>query len=203
MSLYPLMLEGTAIDVVIVGGGPVAARKARALAAAGARVDIVAEDFAPECTGLIADFSSVVLTTKAYDHRDIDRAMLVVCATNDTRVNAIIAKDAMDRGKLVNVADDPDLGNCVTAAVHRTGDIVIGVSAGGVPTAARRIRDTIARIIDDRYASAIAELAKLRRSLLDDARRDRWRDAADALTGPDFAEQVRSPDYVAKVARWR
>lgn len=203
MSLYPLMLEGAAIDAVIVGGGPVAARKARALLEAGARVDIVAEKFSPECESLGREFSLVCLTTGAYDFHDIDRATLVICATNDARINAIIAKDAASRGKLVNVADDPDLGNCVTAAIHRVGDIAIGVSAGGVPTAARRIRDAIARVIDDRYASAVSELAKLRRVLLDEERRDRWRDAADALTGPDFTEQVRSDDFAERVAQWR
>lgn len=203
MSFYPLMLAGSAIDAVIVGGGPVAARKARALLEAGARVNVIAEKFSPECEALSSEFQLLLLWNKAFDHHDIDLATLVICATNDARVNAIIANDAASRGKLVNVADDPDLGNCVTAAIHRVGDVVIGVTASGVPTAARRIRDAIARLIDEPYAVAVAELSKLRRSLLDQERRDRWREAADALIGPDFAEQVRSEEFAEKVARWR
>jgi siroheme synthase-like protein len=203
VSAYPVMLEGSAIDAVVVGGGAVAVRKARALLEAGARVDVIAETISDEMHALAAEFALLALTRKAYAHHDIDRATLVVCATNDARVNAIIADEADSRGLLVNVVDDPELGNFTTPAVHRSGDIVVAVSAGGVPTAARRIRDAIAKSIDARFASAVSALAALRSSLLETERRDRWHDAAAALTGPDFAQRVQAEDFAEQVAQWR
>jgi len=198
VSVYPLMLDGTAIRALVVGGGPVAARKARALLDAGAQVRVVARSVA-------ADLRSAVpgALEKSYEHSDIDDATLIVAATDDAALNARIADEARARGILVNVADAPDLGTCSTPAVHRSGDVVIAVSAGGVPTAARRIRDAIARLIDERYATAVADLATLRRTLLDSGRRERWHEAAEALTAADFHEQVESGRYAERVARWR
>jgi siroheme synthase (precorrin-2 oxidase/ferrochelatase) len=79
----------------------------------------------------------------------------------------------------------------------------VAVSAGGVPSAATRIRDAIGRVFDSRYSSALRELAQLRRSLLDAGRRDRWRDAAASLAGPDFCEEVESGQLAARIAEWR
>ena len=42
MSAYPLILDGTAIDALVVGGGAVATRKTLALLDAGASVRVVA-----------------------------------------------------------------------------------------------------------------------------------------------------------------
>ena len=47
MSGVPILVEGAALDVLVVGGGPVAVRKAAAFAAAGASVRIVALEPSP------------------------------------------------------------------------------------------------------------------------------------------------------------
>ena len=52
MSELPLMLHGEAIEALIVGGGAVAARKARALLAAGAHVRIVASELGADVRAL-------------------------------------------------------------------------------------------------------------------------------------------------------
>ena len=191
------------ISAVIVGGGPVALRKATALINSGAHVHLVALDVIPELTKLAADRRALRITREAYQATHIGDATLVVAATNDRDVNARIARDARVQGKLVNVADTPDLGNFVTPAVHRSGDVLIAVSAGRVPAAAVRIRDAAARSIDQRYADAIRELAALRRSLLDAGERDRWKEACAALVGEDFSAQVEGGEFPAKVAAWR
>jgi siroheme synthase (precorrin-2 oxidase/ferrochelatase) len=87
--------------------------------------------------------------------------------------------------------------------VLRSGNLVVSVSAGGVPAAAKRIRDALASKLDGRYASAVAHLAALRRALIDDGRRDRWSEASSALVGDDFCELVESGRFDERVARWR
>jgi hypothetical protein len=77
------------------------------------------------------------------------------------------------------------------------------VTTGGVPTAATRIRDALGRVIDDRYANAVRELATLRQSLLDRGERDRWTDATTTLVGPDFCEQIESGCFASRIAEWR
>jgi precorrin-2 dehydrogenase/sirohydrochlorin ferrochelatase len=197
------MLEGNAIEALIVGGGPVAARKARGLVDAGATVRVVARDVCAELAALATTCASVSVSQKPYAHDDIAGATLVFAATDDAALNEAVGAEARARGLLVNVADAPERGTFVTPAVHRSGDIVVAVTAGGVPTAARRIRDAIAPAIDARYASAVASLAALRRALLASGRRDRWREAAGALTGADFSAQIESGSFAEQVARWR
>lgn len=203
MSAYPLVLEGSSLSALVVGGGRVAVRKVTALLEAGAAVRVVA----PEVDAALEDArsrgGSLRITREPYDARHLGDALLIIAATDDSRLNARIAEDGRARGRLVNVVDAPELGNCVTPAVHRAGDVVVAVSAGGVPSAAARIRDSIGRTVDARYASAVRELAGLRRSLLDADRRDRWHEAADALTTSDFCEQVETGRLAARIAEWR
>ena len=203
MSAYPLVLEGSRLIALVVGGGRVALRKITALLESGARVHVVAPRIDAGIEALQAQNGSLRITREPYDPGQLGDALLVIAATSDPRLNAQIAEDARIRGRLVNVVDAPELGNCSTPAVHRAGDVVVAVSAGGVPNAAARIRDAIGERLDARYSEAVGELATLRRALLDEGRRDRWRDAADSLLAPDFCEQVESGRLVARIAEWR
>ena len=203
MSAYPLVLEGSGLIALVVGGGRVALRKTTALLESGARVHVVAPRIDSGIEALQAQSGWLRITREPYDPGQLGDALLVIAATSDPRLNAQIAEDARIRGRLVNVVDAPELGNCSTPAVHRAGDVVVAVSAGGVPNAAARIRDAIGERLDARYSEAVGELATLRRALLDEGRRDRWRDAADSLLAPDFCEQVESGRLVARIAEWR
>ncbi|HSQ31005.1 MAG TPA: bifunctional precorrin-2 dehydrogenase/sirohydrochlorin ferrochelatase [Gemmatimonadaceae bacterium] len=203
MSAYPVMLEGSAISALVVGGGRVASRKATALVEAGADVRVLSPRVEPALEELASGSAALRITKAAYAPDQIGDALLIVAATDDASLNAQIAADARARGRLVNVVDTPELGNCITPAVHRAGDLVVAVSAGGVPGAAVRIRDSMARLLDARYSDAVRELAALRRALLDAGRRDRWHEAANSLVAPDFCEQVESGRFAARIAEWR
>jgi len=202
VSAYPIVLDGGAIRAVVVGGGEVAARKVFALLDAGAEVHVVA----PTITGELdaaADHTSLRLTRALYDPEHLGDATLVFAATDDSATNMRVAEDARRAGKLVNVADAPANGDFVTPAVHRSGDIVISVVAGGVPKAAARIRDLIAQSIDDRYSRAVSALSGLRRDLLGRGDRAAWHSASSELLGAAFYEDVESGRLSSKVDRWR
>jgi siroheme synthase-like protein len=202
VSGVPILVEGTSLTVLIVGGGPVAARKAEAFAAAGASVRIVAREPSPELRDL-ARQAGVVLAERAYERGDIGDAALVVAATSDRATNAAIAADARAATRLVNVVDAPREGSFATMAVHRAGALVVGVSAGGVPGAAARVRDAIARRFDARYAGALDGLATLRRALLDRGASREWRALAAEVIDDDFCDMVETDRLDARVAAWR
>ena len=202
MSGVPILIEGSALAVLVVGGGPVAVRKAAAFVAAGASVRIVAVDPSPAMRDL-ARASGAALVERAYERDDIGDALLVIAATNDRATNAAVAADARASGRLVNVADAPDVGSFATMATHRTGALVVGVSAGGVPGAAARVRDAIARRFDERYAGALTALATLRRSLLDRGASAEWRALAADVIDDAFIDTVESGTLDARVSAWR
>jgi siroheme synthase-like protein len=139
---------------------------------------------------------------ESYHASKLERATLVVAATDDRAINAMIAVDANSRGVLVNIADFPDEGNFHTMALHRSGDVTIAVSAGGVPGAAARIRDAIAERFDERYERAISALRGLRTRLV--ARGgERWREAAPTLLADDFCDSVENGSLTEKMESWQ
>lgn len=202
MSGFPILVEGSAIDVLVVGGGTVASRKAAVLIEAGARVRVVAARLSDPLRAL-AGAGRILVVERPYERGDIGDAQLVIAATDDRAVNAAVTADAHAAARLVNVADAPADGSFVTMATHREGALVIGISAGGVPGAAARIRDAIASRFDARYASALEALAKLRRTLLDRGAGDLWRTRAAEVIDGRFCERVESGAVTDRVDAWR
>lgn len=203
MSALPIVLEGSAVSALVVGGGRVAARKVRALVGAGARVHVVAPTIVDDIDALATTNAALRITRSRYELEHLGDATLVIAATNDPAVNAAVAADARAARRLVNTVDRPELGDFISPAVHRCGDLVIAVTAGGVPSASARIRDSIGRKIDGRYAAAVRDLAALRRRLIAAGHRDRWSEAAAVLVGDDFCERVESGEFAAGIAEWR
>lgn len=208
MSAYPLMLDGAQLRALVVGAGAVAARKVGALLDAGAHVRVVAPEVGAELAAIGdgraggAGSARLVVIARAYAAGDVGDALLVVAATDRREVNARVAADARALGRLVNVVDAPDEGNCATAATHRAGDLTIAVGAGGVPAAAARVRDALAGRFDARYAEALGALAVLRRRLLDSGGAPAWRAAAADLVTDDFCAAVERGALADRVARW-
>ena len=190
MSGLPILLEGSAVRVLVVGGGTVASRKAAVLIESGAQVRVVAPRVAVAIRSL-ADAGRLELVERRYVRGDIADAQLVIAATDARDVNASVAADAYAAGRLVHVADRPAEGSFATMATHRSGALVVGVSAG-VPGAAAAIRDAMAERFDSRYARALADLAALRRTLLDRGDGATWRTRAAELLDERFCDGVES-----------
>ena len=201
MSDFPIALHGERLSAVVIGGGSVGTRKALALVEAGAQVRIVS----PEITSGLEDAERarrLTVLRESYRAEQLDGATLVIAATDSREVNAQIAVDAHSCGRLVNISDFPDEGNFHTMALHRSGDVTIAVSAGGVPGAAARIRDAIAERFDARYGRAISALRGLRSRLIAGGD-ERWRDAAPKLLADDFCSSVEDGSFSRKVESWR
>lgn len=200
MSLFPIALDGKSISVVVVGGGEVGTRKALALAAAGASVRVISPEFTPQLRHA-ANERSVTLERGSYSAAALHEEHLVIAATGSSETNRLVAADARRQGKLVNVVDAPVEGNFQTMATHRSGDLTIAVSAGGVPVAATRIRDEIAVRFDDRYARAVSALGALRSRLLKTGG-NAWTEATSALIAEDFCASVENGSIERRVSAW-
>lgn len=125
-----------------MGGGNVAVRKARGLAAAGAAITVVAPAIDPELVDL-----ATAIKRLPYDNGDIGGHRLVLTATDDPVVNARVAADARAAGVWVNSADDPVNCSFILPAIARHGDVSVAVSTNGSsPALASYLR---ARFQDD------------------------------------------------------
>lgn len=201
MSDFAIALHGERIKAVVVGGGAVGTRKALALADAGAQVTVVAPRVSDELSQAERQ-RRIAVIRREYAAEQLEGANLVVAATDSRDANAQIAVDANANGQLVNITDFPDEGNFHTMALHRSGDVTIAVSAGGVPGAAARIRDAIAERFDSRYEQAVSVLRGLRaRSLASGD--DRWQDVSSKLLDTDFCNSVENGTFVDRLDSWR
>jgi uroporphyrin-III C-methyltransferase / precorrin-2 dehydrogenase / sirohydrochlorin ferrochelatase len=145
---YPLLLDLAGRGAVVVGGGPVAARRVRGLLDAGAEVRVVApwvcEDLAQlvdegDCTWVPRDYASAA---------DLDGAWVVHTATGDRAVDRTVAADA-EAGRVWCVrADDATASAAWTPAVARVGDVTVAVSAGADPRRAARLRSAVAAALE-------------------------------------------------------
>lgn len=165
--MIPLYHDFTDEIVLIVGGGPVGARKARRFARE-AEVVVVSPDFPAD------DYGGAERVRAAPNPDDIptwfDRTepVLAVAATNDEAVNEAVESVAQERGVLVNRADHSggrDPGSVVVPATVRDGDVVVSVSTGGAsPALSKELRKRIESEIEG--AGEMADLtAELRADL--------------------------------------
>ena len=153
---YPLTLDVRDRRVLVVGGGPVASRRAAGLVAAGAAVEVVA----PWVTEDLRDLHSagqVVWHERDYVVGDLvspEPAWLVHTATGDRGVDAAVAAHA-DAARIWCVrADDASASSAWTPAVARGAEsgaaegITVAVTAGGDPRRAVAVRDAVAAALD-------------------------------------------------------
>ena len=123
---------------MIVGGGTVAAHKAKGLLEGGAgRVRCVAPEFVPVMP------PEVERITATFEPSHLDGAALVFAATKSPEVNSDVVKAARERKIPVSRTDaEDDHGDFIVPANWRAGQIVVSVSTGS-PTLSRSLRDEI------------------------------------------------------------
>ncbi|MGH9132473.1 MAG: precorrin-2 dehydrogenase/sirohydrochlorin ferrochelatase family protein [Ilumatobacteraceae bacterium] len=157
---YPVVLDLHDVPVLVVGAGPVAARKIEGLLAAGAAVRVVAPEVAGELEQVVE------VRRRAYEPADLDGVRLVVTATGVETVDAAVAADARERGIWVNAADRPADCGFILPAIARQGAVSIAVSTDGrSPALARHLRDRIAPMLTPELAALAGELAAERAAI--------------------------------------
>lgn len=178
--------------MVVIGGGAVATRKARLLAASGARVRVVS----PDLTAVLereARAGRIGVARRRYRSGDLRGAVLAFAATGDPDLNRRVAEEARARGCLVNIANLPAESDFYVPAVTRRGDLAITISTGGAsPALARGLRREIATLLARGYGPYLRLLgsarARLLRSGLPESERRR---ILRRLVSPDLVELVR------------
>ncbi|TXR56653.1 uroporphyrinogen-III C-methyltransferase [Quadrisphaera setariae] len=142
---YPLHLDLEGRRAVVVGGGPVAARRARGLLEAGADVLLVAPQACEEVTEL-DESGRITWRRGRFAASDLDGAWLVHTATGVPRTDDAVAAEATSR-RIWCVRADRGEGHtrsrAWTPAVVRHDDVLVSVTAGGDPRRATAVRDGV------------------------------------------------------------
>ncbi len=196
--LFPVGLVVKGRRCLVVGGGRVAARKARALLRCGAAVTVVApeahevlrllhEEGALAGEGTVGASEEQLLEVQArhYERGEAAGYRLVVAATGDPDVDAAVYEDAEAAGTWVNSADDPAHCSMVLPAVWRTGTVTVAVSTDGAsPALAAWLRSQVAESMGEHVGLLAALLGEARHQLQDEGRPTGSVDWLAILEGP-------------------
>lgn len=165
MSLFPIFLKLDGRRCLVVGAGKVGEPKIESLLAAHAEVIVVA----PEASPIVEAWAEAGVVTwhcRAFEHSDLDGAVLVIAATSSEAVNEAVFVEAQGRGILCNSVDDPQHCDFFYPAVVRRGDFQVAIStAGNSPALAQRLRTELEKQFGPEYAEWVSELGRVREQL--------------------------------------
>ena len=143
MEYLPLFFDLKQRDVLLVGGGDVALRKARLLSRAGAQLTVVAHAIDPALNELLEQHQGIAILGD-YHANLLQGKTLVLAATDDESLNESVHHDAVAANVPVNVVDNPPLCTFIFPAIVDRSPIVIGISSGGQsPVLARILRSKL------------------------------------------------------------
>lgn len=165
--MFPVVLNLSAIPVLLVGQGERLERRRTQLKEAGAQHIVIfhpGEGRDPRLSvheRFEADASTGVYPSVGWGWHDIKIVLVAGLSYDDSKAIADYARAA---GKLVNVEDMNELCDFYFTANLRRGDLLIAVSTSGAsPALARRVRDKIADLFSEAWKDRTAEIAKCRR----------------------------------------
>jgi siroheme synthase-like protein len=192
VPVFPVFLKLAGRRVLVVGGGPVAAGKLRALIDAEARVTVVA----PDVTAAVRS-APVQIVQRPFETGDLDGVCFVVAAA-PPHVNREVAAEAHARGIFVNAVDDVENASAYAGAIVRRAGVTIALSTdGAAPALAGLLREGLEALLPDDLDAWMDCARAARRGWLDarvpmEARRPLLLDALVSLYGerPAAAKSV-------------
>ena len=179
-QLYPVFLKLHELRLLIVGAGVVGHEKLSFIlkSSPNARITMVAPEVNAAVSDLLAQRpeARVVLVRRKFMRQDVRNADLIIAATDLPMLNRRVRDAAKAAGKLVNVADTPDLCDFYLGSIVTRGDLKIAISTNGQsPTFAKRFRQLLEEILPVETTELLTHLRTVRDRL-----------------GGDFAEKVRA-----------
>ena len=155
LARLPIFLALQDKRAVLVGGSTAAAWKAELLSAAGARVDVYAQNPSEELLAIAAEAprGPIAVHARAFEAADLNGAAIAVGAIEDETQAAAFAAAARRAGVPVNVVDKPALCDFAFGAIVNRSPLVIGISTdGAAPVFGQAIRAKLEALIPRGFA---------------------------------------------------
>lgn len=151
MKYFPVFLDGSKINAMVIGGGDVAARKIELLLKTTTNITIMAETVTEGVERLI---STHKLNWLKHNYKTglLKGITLVIAATDNKSVNESVYHEAVEFNILANVVDQPALCTYITPAIIDRAPMIIALSSSGsAPILIRMLREQIEKILPQGY----------------------------------------------------
>jgi siroheme synthase-like protein len=161
--LLPVFLKMKGRPCLIVGGGSIALEKIRVLLESQASILVVAPEVLDGVREL-AEEGRIILQLKQYDPADLEDVSVVIAATDNAQLNHRVYGEAVTRGRIVNVVDDPAYCDFYFGSIVRRGALQVAIStAGESPAFAQRLKQEIDEALPADTGAWLARLGETRR----------------------------------------
>ncbi|MVS97567.1 siroheme synthase CysG [Devosia marina] len=166
LAVLPVFFDLRGKRVVVIGGGEPAAWKIELLAAAGAQVDVYAEDVCEELSALAP--TSIILHPRPWTPGDLEGAALAIAdIEDDAEAHAFVAA-AKAVAVPYNVIDRPEFCQFQFGAIVNRSPVVVGIStAGAAPILGQAVRRRIETLLPQTLTQWAQLAAKLRARVMD------------------------------------
>jgi siroheme synthase-like protein len=184
-NLFPVFIKLEQLRLLIIGGGNVGLEKLHAVLqnSPATRIKLVAREIGEKIRKLATEHAGIELFERPYGIEDLDQADIVIVAVNDRSISRAIALEAKAKGKLINVADTPELCDFYLGSIVKKGNLKIAISTNGKsPTIAKRLKEEINEMIPDEIEGVLQNMQTIRQRM-----------------NGDFTEKVRQLNDLTKV----
>ena len=167
MAGYPITLQLDNKEVLIIGGGKVAARKVPALLAAGAKVTIISPALDESLRDLPIEWIQSEYQADVYRAEYIlkQQPVLIFAATNKPEINQLVLKVARQLGIFVNMADESESSDFHNMAMLEKAPFTIAISSSGSsPALLNLVRERIDKVLSAGLITMANWLGDLRSS---------------------------------------
>ena len=148
---FPIMLDLEKFNILIVGGGKIANRKAEQVLKFKASPHIIARDF---CLEILDKQEKLQLHKKEFEIKDLVGYHIVFAATDNRELNQEIAKYCQENNILVNSVDNHKNSSFINMGFFQTEiednkSIVAVSSMGKNPKLSKKIKNLLEKDFED------------------------------------------------------
>ena len=153
---FPIFVDLSDKNILIIGAGKVAFRKISTLLETGAYITVFAKQIKEkEITKLLFDKPNIQLIMKEVDENSLDeiitnKYILVIAGTDDKDLNSAIVKCCNKKNILVNNITSTDDMSARFCSVIDEKDYSIGISAKGDPKKSLALKEKISDFLSNK-----------------------------------------------------
>ena len=193
MSNFPLFIDLSDKNVLVIGGGKVASRKVKVLLSFTDRITVVDPKPHPEILQLIKQ-KGLKLKRRKFLTQDLKSADLVIVAVNNLSLQKRVFSLCKKKKIPCNSVDSPRFCTFIFPSIVKKGDLVVGVSTGGrAPSVSAKVRKIIENCLPEDIDAILEEIARIRDKLPKGEKRQKFlKELTDELLSPAPEDDVRS-----------
>ena len=171
--LYPVFLKLHQLQMLIIGAGKVGHEKLAFIlkSSPDAVITIIATQISDQVIELLEKYPEhkVTVIQRPFEVSDVENYDLIIAATDINKLNVEIQKAAKTAGKLVNVADTPQLCDFYLGSIVTRGSLKVAISTNGQsPTFAKRFRQMLEEVLPNDVNQLLQNLKDIRDQLKGD-----------------------------------